>query len=579
MISSPAFARNSYRAVAGILVLATLFFLHQTVDAIWHYWQWIITKDQWRIYEGYFQAGNAISAILDSQNGHRPVVPGFIFWLDINYFGANNRLLMVFGLGFLAAGVLLIARVMKTELGGLSPQFFLALGLVVLLLFSLHSANHLAIPNNTAKTYPLVFFFLSGCLLAFDASRTAGHAALTAPVIWRLGSILVLGLAASFTFSPGFSFWPAIIIVMLLFRPAHWIAPLAVIAAGVLAYVLYTGTGGHEGAGAVTLDPRRNFNGMLSLLAMFPHTLMPGPIQEAIGEKGLRLPFAVFFVLMHAVLSLLMLFLSFKHGRFSRLTALALALILLGYGTAALIGMGRIEHFEEVTFWPRYAIWSYLAWLGLFILILHAPESRRRWILPMLLALLLVALLPGQQKNRGYLYASLKQIQLAAMTLVIDRPDHQFVAPRLFKSERIVQRLNRRYREKSLNFYRWAEPGFLEEGASDVAAPGQCKAANIEAERYFSQDRPAQILTLRLRQPEFATPGHDGLIVSDSSGKVIGLARRMPPSPRRQPQVVYTVAVQGHAPVDELIFHSAATGSSHCFSEKRPAPKNPVRDR
>lgn len=544
-----------------LLILLTGLFVFIALETVVTSHQWVITKDQWRIYNGYLQADGLIDAIFHAQNAHRPIFPGIAFWIDLNFFNAENSFVMIFGLTWLFATLLFLVRTADDSLGNNRELTLLVALVCCLFLFSLNSGHHFIIPNNIAKTYLLLFFYLTGIYCAYDLSGMTLSQGSTAGRLTRLLFVAICGMVATFSFSPGASYWIALPMVLLFFGRSNWKNVVFVAVFAVLSLLFYFKTGGGTSNSEFVLSVRENLNGFISIVAQFPYTLLNKSGQALVDGAGLRMAFSAIFA--GTALGLMGLFLlrARKEENVSRLLFVAFGLILLGFGAASMISLGRIRFFPDIKFWPRYAIWSYFLWLGLFLAAVDLFHRQRKWLTLAVFILLLVLLTPSQIRWSNKYSLIIRKHYTAAASIVVKRPADSLISTFLYRGEEIIDRVDSEYRKLGLNYYSWPETnlvGTLYPTANLVTA--KCRPVLLTQVEHASPQGPGS--TFNIRVMSGALP--PAVVLLDDDNRVVGFGQRAPR--RLSNRNRYLVgAIRGSASIHDLTIVDPESQTSLCF--------------
>jgi len=428
----------------GAVGVGLSYFLFISIQTIYYYNQWITTKDQWRIYDGFFQAKNILDALSHSQNGHMPFFPGVAFWTDINYFNANNLFLLIFGLFFLFLAILLIGKILYKELNGNVKEIIPILSVILVFLFSLENGNHLLIANNTSKTYLLLYFYLLGIVSAFKLADYRNVWDTVRSALPNILLVIICGVVATFSFSPGISYWVALLIILIFFRSPKIVFYFIIILVFFACLSIYISHANSVSNQSVVVG-RSVYNilrGFSSIVSAFPYVMIPLNAREWLNEPFSRMVFAFSITGLTMGLSGYLFYQTKCQNRVNKIAILGAALLLLGFGTACLIGIGRQGFFDSISYWPRYRIWSFLLWLGIYLMVINLFYISKKQISIFFLVLLFFSLIPQQHfRNRQY-YAALRQQYSAIMTVIISRPHVQLVRKMLFKRFDVVERVN-----------------------------------------------------------------------------------------------------------------------------------------
>lgn len=429
------------------LVIAALFFLSALYVIAVASWTTIVL-DQWRIYDGYF-ARDFPHNVLASQNGHRPVLPGLLFLMDIYWFGAHNYLLNTLGviMAVVAASAWSWAILRDEELDPTLRR--VAMSLVWVLLFWLGNARVLGHGNESLHVFPVLcgLFLAVWALLRYRPDRSND-----APPRPPVGAVLlsVLGcLVATFSFGLGLATWAIIIgLAVILGYPRRSVAAILAVAAGVVAlyFLALPGPTPTRSSGFRPLEILTDavvwlgspaFHALRPLDFLSDDLLIVG-LGSVLGALGMAVGGWSFLTVVR------------RRARATDLELWSLAILGLGVGSALFVAFARgslFDEFPQQRVAPRYLPWVCAFWAAAFTsVVLHVSRlcghrvfARRIWLT--LATILPLGLLPT---HSGWnLEFAKHRTREAGVGLALGIRAPQLVE-RLFRRPAVVDRLAER---------------------------------------------------------------------------------------------------------------------------------------
>ena len=221
-------ATGSFLALAAAFALASLYVIFRQAVYI-PYW------DQWGWIDRYVSRSETLlSLIVTPINGHIVAVPGLLYWIDVVFSNASNRVNLVAMIACIAGTCLLL----RGRFAGLDDAFrgrntdvYFATTVVFMLWF--HHWENLFWPFQVHLYLSIFFAMASLFMLSAVAAEERGR-------VGGLVAALALGLLAGASFGPGLGVWaPALIVILLGRRPAAWKWGTAVAAVGVAALLAW----------------------------------------------------------------------------------------------------------------------------------------------------------------------------------------------------------------------------------------------------------------------------------------------------------------------------------------------------
>ncbi len=323
-------------------------------------------QDQFRLYLRYLTVPFPLS-IFELENGHRPVLPALLRWLELTFLhGAQTLQFTTAWLAALAAtGGLL--RVVWRDLDGVR----VATAICAIAVTVLWNANARMFIHAYEATH--VFYIYAALVAAVGLISYGAEVSFK-----RLAMAGACGVVATFSFGPGIVVFPTILCLLVLRRAKiAQIAQTALLTAAVFVAYSYL----LPGADGV----RGSSSGFSALSAAKFEALRFGAywLELLAGSWPIAEPMR----LLTASGSVLVIALScqsvvrrwLRREEFSRSTLFAVGLAAFGIVTNAVIAVNRVSHFQANpgdVLAERYLIWSALLWLGVGLYWLSVPIPR-----------------------------------------------------------------------------------------------------------------------------------------------------------------------------------------------------------
>lgn len=491
--------------------------------------------------------------VFQLENGHRPVLPALVRWLEIAFGGAGQALQIGVGMVFVMATVALIGlaawRDRRNLLHGATAWLLAVLGVLWL-----GNARMLIHSNEILAIYMVTAFGIAGLWAVFEASR--GHSAR-----W-MGMAGLCALAAVFSFGSGMAAFAAVFACAFATRVAWraWVPAVLLFAASVVMYV--AGMPGDSGVrNSLVMAPLDNVVvGLRWLSAPWMHawlgstepTVYPWLVQmppvnaveallrataTSLGHGlGAHAPFIESVAI--GGLGLLGWVASLWHLRsrraeVTRSQVVAFGVATFGLAVGAIICLARVAHFEahpHDLFAERYLPWSCLFWLGLalYASVARTAPSARRDVVGAILACVLVAVLyPSHRIWAGWAAAVHRSNQASAVAAQMGIWDAQRFPDGLDARKADVLETLGLLRERHLSMF--GEPAFaLWDSAWTPSANGAAPAekAWLRVQSTFEDDAGRVIGRFEGVLPEGIRPRLDDvLVVVDASNARRGMAK------------------------------------------------------
>jgi arylsulfatase A-like enzyme len=444
------------KAIPLLLSLAAAFFVASCIHEIWRCGWITLAKDQWRIYDQYFSLPFPDN-ILQLQNGHRPILPGLVFLIDIQLFKAQNVFLLVTGVALNALAALLISLVIWADKGLAGTVRLSCIAFSWMIAFWLGNDRVLLHGNESVHCYlAIVAFLLAVKTLISATDRCNRIGARGATSVFLLLSLWCLAASASFGF--GMIAWPAVILIAVVLRlPARIPVGLLVLFLVTVTLYCFVLPGDGRVQKMLSFEPLENIRdasywlGSLAGRLLKPiagKTLRAEIISPVVGGAGIL---CAVFILLKKVR---------RPPKPAPCETLALSLIAFGLGCALLAAIGRNSHFDVLPserLAPRYLPWVILFWLGqIFYFSRFASRAGAvsrlpSWIRAVPVLSILVLMTLSQTSERGPRTAQRR----AALGLVAGVRDDAAVRAALFKNRTTVYRTAGVLRERQLAMFSW----------------------------------------------------------------------------------------------------------------------------
>jgi hypothetical protein len=373
------------RAILGIWMALVVLFLSITAYYVVFHHISPLSRDQWYMYHALFEQGLWRTSIT-TVSGHRHILAFLLYDIDLNFFGGNNHFLIavdwLLNLGLIA----LLCTQIRTFIADPLSRWLLTGWTLMLLTWLLNIAllgwgfnginNYMSILNTV-----LSIFFLH-------------HAADYSPnKKYHMVLAVLLGGLATLSFGNGILVWPIGLLSLYLWRaPRHLM--LYFFASAMVFVSLYLLMPGGNAVGETLV-----FNGWN--IVLFPLELMGGPLYHLLRAwrvlpETQLLHAATAFGVLVCVLAVMLLWQRLvRRGAMDRLDALAITLVLIGFGSAFLLTLTRVEGVLDPAV-DRFQIWALLVWLGVSILLYRALTADAQRALRVFFFLFPLLALPAQ---------------------------------------------------------------------------------------------------------------------------------------------------------------------------------------
>lgn len=331
------------------------------------------------------------AALLMLDNGHRPVLPALVRWLDLHVFGGGQHLANGMAMLLLAInGGIIAVCALRARTTSFATRTALS-ALALLALSWLVQARMLVQGSEAINVQIIVLCLVAGALAIGDPQRGRQAGRVAIPVL--------CGVLATFTFGPGIAVFPALLLVGLACGAgARTLVPLTLAFALTLAVYLFALPGDEGVRDVLVIAPLDNLRYAAQWLAA-PWVAGwlglgdPSLVPEWASTHAARLPQGWLLVASAAALRTLlptaggwwsasaligaaglvlagMLLLQLLRRGLPQhpVAAILFALMLFGAACAVLIAVSRLSFFTAnpgQVFADRYLPWSCLFWLGL----------------------------------------------------------------------------------------------------------------------------------------------------------------------------------------------------------------------
>lgn len=352
------FARQSFTVVvvAALIALCVTHIAITLTNTSLHTFQ-VAFQDQFRLTLRYLTVPFPLS-VFELENGHRPVIPGVLRWLELNYFSGQQTLQIVAAWGAAAGGVALLMRACWREMDIVR---FSAVACAVACTV-LWNANARMFVHAYEATH--VFFIFGSLMVALSLITREGE------VTWTQLMLACLAAeVATFSFGPGIIVHGTII-GLLVVRRAPWQKIVAALVIAALTYVLYSyvlpGADGVRASSRAVSWVNTGYFVWLRVCAYWVEMLLPWAYVEG-TRLGVCLAVfgALFAYTMYWVVRLWL-----DKAPISRCALIGVGLMMFGFVTNLLIAVNRTELFllnPSDAIADRYLFWSALIWAGVAV--------------------------------------------------------------------------------------------------------------------------------------------------------------------------------------------------------------------
>jgi hypothetical protein len=344
-----------------------------------------LSRDQWHMIDALLQQGLWRTSIT-TVSGHRHLLAFLLYDIDLKFFQGNNHFLIavnwLLNLAFIAV---IITQVQRCIADAWSR--WLLSGWIIVLLCWLLDIALLGWGFNGINN----FMSILNSMLAIVVLHRAVHE----PLHRRRDAVLAVLLAglATLSFGNGILVWPVGLVSLYLWgAPLRFIGGFALGALALLAVYLLL-------PGGSAVGEALRFNGWH--IVLFPLEVTGGPLYHLLRAwrvlpEGLLMPLAQASGVLLTVLAVQLLWQRLRRrGAVDRLDALAIALVLTGYGTDVMLTLTRVEGVLDPTV-DRFQIWALLVWVGVTILLYRSVSQQGQRIWRVLFMLFPLLALPAQ---------------------------------------------------------------------------------------------------------------------------------------------------------------------------------------
>jgi len=373
-----------------------------------------VFQDQFRLNLRYLTVPFPLS-VFELENGHRPVLPGLVRWLELNYFAGTVTLQFVSAWASAAVAVgLLFVRCWSAFDWPRRVMLFCTVATTIFWIANARMFIH------AYEATHLFYIFVSLVVALYAVS---GEAEVTMP---RVALGCFAAALATFTFGPGVVVYGAVAAVLVL-RRAPWKTLATAVVVAVVVFAVYSfglpGSAGVSVSGeSISLVTTSYF--VLARMAAFWVELCALSYAADTVQRAVLVAICSVVVaatLFHAF------HLWWTRQRFSPAMLMALGILLFGVVTNALIAVSRTAHFQAIPqelFADRYLFWSALLWLGLATYWLSLPQRSRSFSLVIALVIMTVATLAFGQANwwRSWASSTYRIVELTSVAMQLGIP-------------------------------------------------------------------------------------------------------------------------------------------------------------
>lgn len=506
--------------------------------------------DQYRLYETFLTLDFPHN-VIQSENGHRPIIPNLLRVAEIAWFDGSQMLQIGIGICLVLLLVGTLAAVVWRDIPRDPVARWCGLLSVALGILWFANARMLLHGNELVHAYLVVVMVTCAILLTYQAAQLASF--------WAYAWASLACAIAMFSFGPGIAGFPTILALGILLRlPLRWhLLPVAMLGMCLTVYLLFL-PGGSGAVSTLEFEPIQTLltlcrwiaspwaNAWLGLASppltdWLPAHMARNPVGLVLVSSATRITavtgieWSILVAIIGAVgvIALLsrLVHCYFHPGQLTRLGAIALGFGIFAFATGAMISMARLDEFAAQpaqVYADRYLMWPCLFWMGLFLSFLpHGSQSKGNWqrkmciVSSLVLALFLLPTHYSWAAWGGTVYERLQASAAAARADVFDAAVFP-VAPDA--SRETVFHTLKLLRQNHLAMF--AEPGWKALGSKVHLAPTSIGlSANVALSYAGVDERNGS----RYARFDGAIRGsaealENGLVVTDELGTVVGFA-------------------------------------------------------
>ena len=358
-------ARESAVRWAMVIALAALSIYHValTASTVLAFSLRYPFMDQFRLNLRYLTIPFPQSVLL-LENGHRPVLPGLVRFVELNWFKGTHSLQALTSWVAAAVVVAMLLLAVKRDLRGNS--MLIASGICAICATLLWNANARMFIHAYEAMH--VFYVTAFAMVAIYCAVRASD---TGAWKWWIGSIVAC-VAATFSFGMGFASFAAVASIAVLRRCGRFPIVLILVAALATFWIYYAVLPGAEGVRGVTSAQSARaviFFAFARVGAVFAELLrlfVPDlALQAAVGALAGAAGVVVISVMSIRQWN--------RRVPFVDLELYGLGLAIFGVAANLLIAVSRTGYFFDYPvqlFADRYLFWSCAPWLGIYLYLL-----------------------------------------------------------------------------------------------------------------------------------------------------------------------------------------------------------------
>jgi hypothetical protein len=490
-------------------------------------------------------------SILSLEQGHRPVLPALLRWIELTGMGGSHALQATFAA---IAGALSIGLLGRESWKGLNADVLLqaaALGMgVTLLAWNANARMFFHIPE-AAHTV----LAGAGAVVAAWASARALEAGNRAS--WWVVALLAC-VVATFSIGPGAGSLATVIAICLIGRVRFSVAA-SVVAASLALLALYAG------APPSMTDPAA---------ALLFWLFRMGAVAAELTRHKETVSFAASFFSVAMIIALFVM--RRRRHDFSRVEAFSAGLFVFGAAANAGIVLMRTDYFfahRDQLFAERYLPWTCIAWAGMAVFFFARLErtdgALRRIAAAMVVVLLLIAFFPPAKRVNGWAADRYTEVEFAAAILRIGAKAERPVRLVVDRSVTEAYQLDAQLRIHRVGDYRFAPEMRL--GSHLVVEPREVPSIRLAASAIAGPTEPSPLF--RLSGSSSGVEVHRGVLwLVDRRGRVVGSAFLAP-------RKAESLARMGIGYLDRLDGCSASVGEELLLVESVGPGRNILRAR
>jgi hypothetical protein len=356
-----------------------------------------------------------LQAVLALENGHRPVFPGLVRWIELALLGGTQGLQRATSWGAAAFCLAVLVRQAWRDLGG--QRALAAAATCALATLLAWNANARMFIHAYEAQH--VWYVLAGLVAAVTIASRDGRS----PGAW-MAAILACAFS-TFSFGPGIATFAALFVVAVLSR-AGMRACTAIVVAAAAAFIAYTWLlPGSEGV------RQQSTHVPIASAALFALARVGAVFAEIVRpwlpDDGVRLPIAWAAGALGCAGVAASVISRWRNGdRFSRTELHGIGLFAFGVTANVLVAVNRSTYFMDHTtqlFAERYLFWSCAAWAGIALYALSRSVGMAGWGKRAAMACVVLVSVIAMRSATGWYGWSAQVYRLVELGAIVNRLD------------------------------------------------------------------------------------------------------------------------------------------------------------